>query len=371
MNPYPTKDLYTVLVIDDAVENLKLMAGILENRYSVKAVKHGNKGIEIAKSENPDLILLDVMMPAPDGYEVCSHLKTDPETRDIPIIFLTSLDDMRDEARGLALGAADYIQKPVNPPILLARVATQLALKDSIDKLHWQNDNLELEVSQRTKDLVSIQDVTILLAAALAEIRDNETGSHLLRTQSYVKALAEEVSDHPRFRNQLNESIIQQLYRSAPLHDIGKVGIQDSILLKPGKLTKAEFETMKTHTILGWQAIRQSEKTLNQGPVDFLKIAKEISRHHHERWDGSGYPDGLKGNEIPLSARLMAIADVYDALINRRVYKPAFELSASMQIIFEKSGNHFDPDLTQAFITIQSQIEKIATRFADSTTPIK
>ncbi len=356
----------TVLAVDDTPENLDLMSGLLQDRYRVKVAINGEKALQIARSDDPpDLILLDIMMPGLSGYEVCAQLKQDPATRAIPIIFLTAMTATEDETKGLEMGAVDFITKPVNPPIVLARVATQLQLKAAADFLRDQNSYLEAEVQRRGQELAAIQDVTIQAMAALAETRDTDTGNHIRRTQHYVKALAQHLRDHPRFRDALDEHTIDLLFRSAPLHDIGKVGIPDRILLKPGRLTPEEFEIMKTHTTLGRDAIATAERQLGL-EVGFLKYAKEIAYGHQEKWDGSGYPEGRAGDAIPLSARLMALADVYDALISRRVYKEPMDHAQALDIIRQGRGSHFDPDIVDAFLAIHEQLLAIAHRFSDS-----
>jgi putative two-component system response regulator len=248
---------------------------------------------------------------------------------------------------------------------VLARVKLHMALKAHADFLRDKNDFLEAEVSRRTSEVMAIQDVTIMVMASLAETRDSETGNHIRRTQHYVRALAEHLRTHPRFTDTLNDHYIEMLFKSAPLHDIGKVGIPDRILLKPGKLTPEEFEVMKTHTTLGRNAIEQAEQQLHM-EVPFLKIAKDIALCHQEKWDGSGYPPALRGDAIPVSARLMALADVYDALISRRVYKAPMSHEQAAQIIRQGRGQHFDPDITDAFVDLQSQFQAIAARFADT-----
>lgn len=356
----------TILVVDDTSDNLALMSNLLKTDYKVKVANSGERALKIAASENvPDLILLDVMMPGMDGYEVCQLLKSNPATRHIPVIFLTGKTAVEDEKRGLEMGAVDYLTKPISPPIVLARVKIHLDLKAHSDFLRDKNDFLEMEVSRRTEEVMAIQDVTILAMASLAETRDTDTGNHIRRTQFYVKALAENLRTHPRFAATLTEHYIQMLFKSAPLHDIGKVGIPDRILLKPGRFEPEEFEIMKTHTTLGRDAIEHAEKQLGM-KVKFLSMAKEIAYSHQEKWDGSGYPQGLAGEAIPLSARLMALADVYDAMISNRVYKAGMPHEKAVGIIIEGRGTHFDPDVVDAFIGLQNQFQVIAKRFADS-----
>jgi putative two-component system response regulator len=300
-----------------------------------------------------------------NGYEVCQQLRNSPLTVHIPIIFLTAKSEVEDERKGLSLGASDYITKPISPPILEARVKTHLAAKAYSDFLTDKTAYLESEVARRTREVSAIQDVTIQAMASLAETRDSDTGNHIRRTQFYVKALTNKLKKHPLYSVYLTDSMIEMIFKSAPLHDIGKVGIPDRILLKPGRFEPAEFEIMKTHTTLGRDAIQAAENSLGL-QVDFLSIAKEIAYGHQEKWDGSGYPEGLKGDVIPISARLMAVADVYDALISRRVYKDSMSHDKAISIIEEGKGSHFDPDMVDAFLAIQDEIKSIAARYADS-----
>lgn len=356
----------TILVVDDTPDNLSLMMELLKDDYKVKLANGGERALKLAAMQPPpDLILLDIMMPGMDGYEVCQSLKAMPLTKDIPVVFLTAKSEVEDEKRGLEMGAVDYITKPISPPIVLARVKIHLALKAHADFLRDKNDFLEAEVSKRTREVVAIQDVTILAMASLAETRDSDTGNHIRRTQYYVEALAKKLASHPRFSALLTGHYIQMLFKSAPLHDIGKVGIPDRILLKPGRFEPWEFEIMKTHTTLGFEAIEHAEKQLGMH-VDFLSMAKEIALSHQEKWDGSGYPQGLEGDAIPVSARLMAVADVYDALISRRVYKDGMPHEKAVAIIIEGRGRHFDPDMADAFVALQEEFRAIAARFADS-----
>lgn len=357
----------TILVVDDTPEELSLISELLKDLYRVKVAGSGEKALKIAQAnEPPDLVLLDVMMSDIDGYEVCRQLKADPRTRDVPVIFLTGLSRMADEKKGLDLGAVDYIPKPVSPPILQARIKAHLRLKSAADFLRDKNAFLEREVAKRTKEVTAIKDVTILAMASLAETRDLMTGNHIRRTQYYISALASALQSHPRFARALDEQSITMLFKSAPLHDIGKIGIPDSILLKPGPLAPEEFEIMKTHAAQGCSAIEHAERWLGK-KLEFLTTAKEIARFHHERWDGNGYPEGLSGDDIPVSARLMAVADVYDALISRRVYKGRMSHEVAVATIVEERGRRFDPDVVDAFVGIQEEFRAIASQYADPT----
>jgi putative two-component system response regulator len=355
----------TVLVVDDAPENLMVLSQALADQYHVKAARDGQGALQIAAGNPaPDLIVLDIVMPGLDGFEVCRRLKANPATAGIPVIFLTARSEIEDEQRGFELGAIDYIFKPISPPIVRARVKTHLQLKASADFLKNQNQFLEQEVMRRTEEVRAIQDVAVLAVASLAETRDNETGNHIRRTQYYVRSLALHLQAHPRFKSELDDGTVDLLFKSAPLHDIGKVGIPDRILLKPGRLDRQEFEIMKTHTTLGFESIVQAERRLGSS-IDFLRCAKEIALSHQEKWDGSGYPEARRGDDIPLSARLMAVADVYDALISRRVYKPPFSQEKSIDIMREGRGTHFDPDILDAFLAHTHEFKAIAERFVD------
>ena len=355
----------TILVVDDTPENLALMHGLLRDLYQVKVANSGERALQIvAGGSLPDLILLDVMMPGMGGIETCRHLKGDARTATIPVIFLTAKAEIEDEQQGFDAGAVDYITKPISPPIVMARVKTHLKLKAAADFLLDQNAFLESEVKRRTREVQVIQDVTILAMASIAETRDNETGNHIRRTQNYVRLLALKLQENVEFAAVLDNDMIELLYKSAPLHDIGKVGIPDRILLKAGKLTPEEFDIMKTHTTLGRSTIAAAEKLLD-APSSFLRLAREIAYCHQEKWDGSGYPEGLSGEAIPLSARLMAIADVYDALISRRVYKPPFPHGEAVNIIREGRGTHFDPRLVDAFLQIAEEFRAVAERYVD------
>ena len=355
-----------ILVVDDNPENLSVIGELLQPAYQVQVANSGERAIELAlAAPHLDLILLDVMMPGMDGFAVLGRLQAEPRLRDIPVIFLTAMDTTEAEERGLSLGAVDYVTKPMRQVIVLARVRTQIELKRARDRLRLQNTSLEAEVARRMSENQLIQDVSIHALARLAEIRDLETGNHLRRTQEYVRLLGTRLKDHPRFAAHLDPRAIDILAKSAPLHDIGKVGIPDHILLKPGKLTPAEWEIMKTHAQRGAEAIEQAERDAER-PVVFFDVAKQIARHHHERWNGAGYPDGLAGDAIPMAARLMALADVFDALISRRVYKDPMPFDVARNIIAAERGNHFDPDMADAFLADFDGFRAIAQRYADT-----
>jgi putative two-component system response regulator len=361
-----TNKLQTILIVDDIPDEIFVLDEILKDEYQVKAVTNGEAALKIAQSDNPpDLILLDILMPAPDGYEICRRLIHDPRTAGIPIIFLTAKTGALNEKLGLDLGAEDYITKPPSPPIVLARIRTHLRLKGVRDFLKGENEYLEAEVNRRTKEINRIQDVTMIALGSLAETRDNETGNHIRRTQNYIKVLAEALREHPRFKEFLTPETIDLLYKSAPLHDIGKVGIPDNILKKPDRLTPDEFEVMKTHTTIGHDAIVAAEENLDR-PNSFLSLGRDIAWSHHEKWDGSGYPRGLAEDSIPLAGRLMAIPDVYDALISARVYKPPYRHEQAVEIIRNGNGIHFDPDICQAFLEITDKFHEIALAYKDS-----
>ncbi|MGE5255103.1 MAG: response regulator [Hyphomicrobiales bacterium] len=346
-----------VLLVDDNTANLQVLRENLDGLgYKLLIAKNGKSALEIVQKARPDLILLDIMMPEMDGYEVCRRLKAAEETRHIPVIFLTAMADAQDEAKGLAIGAVDYITKPINPELVRARVRNHLELKR-------HRDRLEDLVRSKTREVLLTQAVMIESLATLAEYRDPETGGHIKRTQNYVKALAVHLKDHPRFQAELDEKTIELLYLSAPLHDIGKVGVPDQILLKGGRLDDAEFEQMKKHTLFGEEALRLTEQKL--GRSTFLHLAREIAASHQEKWDGSGYPRGLKGTEIPVAGRLMALADVYDALISKRIYKPPMPHEKAVEIIRQGRGTHFDPDVVEAFLALEDTFRNIALTFAD------
>ncbi len=359
------KEKAKILVVDDEKFFIDVVVELLNGEYKVSVAKDGKHALRLANAEPlPDLIMLDIMMPDMDGYEVCRELKSNPVTRDIPVIFLTVKSEVGDEVRGFELGAVDYILKPISPPIVRARVATHLALNRARRLLTDQNQMLETMVQERTEELNRTKDVAIYCMASLAETRDAETGKHILRTQNYVRILAQGLKKHPRFSDYLSDQMIEMLFKTSPLHDIGKVGVPDHILLKPGKLDPDEWEEMKKHAIYGYEALMRAEQEL--GTTDFLQMAREIAYTHHERWDGTGYPRGLKGDDIPISGRLMAVADVYDALISYRVYKRPVSHEEAVETIRNAAGSHFDPDVVDQFIALQAEFHRIATELTDN-----
>jgi putative two-component system response regulator len=361
-------DAPMLLVVDDVPANLTVLHELLAPQHRVRVAKSGPRALQLARTHPvPDLILLDVMMPGMDGFEVLARLREDPLTSAIPVIFVTAREDAHDEERGLDLGAADYITKPYNPIVVLARVRTQLELQRARRVLADQNSALEHEVARRMTENERIQDITIHALARLAEKRDGDTGNHLRRTQEYVRLLAKQLQATGGESHRLTDADIDALAKSAPLHDIGKVAIPDHILLKPGRLTPEEWDVMRTHAREGRHALEQAELDLG-APVPFLRFAKEIAERHHEHWDGTGYPDGLAGERIPLSARLMALADVFDALSCARVYKSAMPTAVARNVIVSKRGLQFDPAVVDAFVACFDAFDDIARRLRDEST---
>ena len=366
----------TILVVDDTSANLAVMGELLSPIYRVRVANSGQRALAAVHTPpRPDLILLDIMMPGLDGYSVLERLQADPATRDIPVIFVTAMSGDEDEEHGLSQGAVDYVAKPIRAAILLARVRTHLELKQARDSLRRQNENLEHQVQQRTEENELIKDVSLNALALLAEKRDNETGNHLHRTQAYVALLIGHLREHPRFAQALRPPYDSLIAKAAPLHDIGKVGIPDQILLKPGRLTPEEFEVMKTHSQIGADALQEAilrvqaghgQVSRSPGPaLEFLQIARQIALGHHEKWNGSGYPRGLAGEDIPVAARLMALADVFDALTCKRHYKEPFPIERVVQIITEGRAQHFDPEVVDAFLALLPRFVDVAMRYAD------
>ena len=359
------KENPTVLVVDDTPANLSLLNNMLKEKYRVKVASNGFKALELAAAAPPDMILLDIMMPEMDGYEVCRRLKAAEATRHVPVIFLTAKTEPEDEELGFSLGAVDFIHKPISPPVVMARVKTHLEIKSWHDFLKDQNAWLQQQVEMRLSEINHLQDALIYVMVSLAEFRDTITGNHIRRTQEYMRLLAVELAKLPHYSSLLTPSYIERICKSAPLHDIGKIGIPDHILLKRGNHTVEEFSIMKTHAQRGFDILKTAGDIIGEHG-EFLTLAMEIAHYHQEKWDGSGYPNGLAGNAIPLPARMMAVADVYDALRTRRPYKEPMSSDQATAIIVEGKGKHFDPEIVEAFLAIEDDFKRIATVWVDA-----
>ena len=334
----------TILVVDDTPENIDVLNGVLRSEYKVKAALNGERALKIAFAEQkPDMILLDIMMPEMDGYEVCRQLKANPATSGVPVIFITAKDQEEDEKKGLELGAVDYIRKPINPSIVLARVHTHLALYD-------QNRELERRVKQRTVELDETRLVIIRRLGRAAEFKDNETGLHVIRMSHYTRLLAQAYGG--------NDAWVELIFNAAPMHDIGKIGIPDKILRKPGKLDAEEWEIMKTHTLMGAEII-------GDHPSPLLQLSSTIAVTHHEKWDGTGYPHGLAEEDIALEGRIVAIADVFDALTSHRPYKKEWPVEEALDLIDRESGRHFDPTLVHLLHEVLPEVLEIKKQHAE------
>lgn len=355
-----------VLIVDDTPVNLNLLANLLKTSYSIRVANSGAKALELAQVEPlPDAILLDVMMPNMDGWTVCEKLKSMELTAHIPVIFLTAKNSIQDEELGLNLGAVDFISKPISPPIVLARLRTHLQNREYQKFLEDKTGWLESEVQRKLDRVNRLQEASITVMVSLAEFRDECTGWHIKRTQEFVKTLALELAQLPTLTNLLTAEYIEKLFKSSPLHDIGKIGIPDNVLLKPGKLTPEEFAVMKTHAAKGADMLRKAQQYASDED-GFLEVAIEIAHYHHEKWDGSGYPEKLSGEAIPLSARIMAVADVFDALTTARPYKLPFSHQEAYDMIMSSSGAQFDPTVVSAFVKSQDRFSEIASTWIDT-----
>lgn len=369
MELFPREKPYVALINSPA--GIKWIEPLLRDVYQVRLAQDADGLLDLARTVlSPELIMLEHHPNNKEGLALCAALKNNVHTWDIPVILYSDTPSVSAEITAFESGASDYLSLPTAPEIFLARVNAQMSSHSKVDLVRLINNQLEQVVNQRLEELTSVQNATILAMTSLAQTRDIETGNHIKRTQHYVRILARRLQKHPRFSAFLTERNIDLLFRSAPLHDIGKVGIPDRILLKPGRLTADEMTVMKTHTTLGRDTIAQAEKLMG-GQLDFLALAKEIAYSHQEKWDGSGYPQGLRGDAIPISARLMAVADVYDAIISRRVYKLGMTHAEAVAIIVEGSGTHFDPDIIDAFLKVRQEFQEIAARYADSDEEIK
>lgn len=346
------------MVVDDTKTNIEVLEGILSNDYDMYVALNGKKALMLAEKVKPDLILLDVMMPEMDGYETLRQMRANGLVENTPVIFLTAKADSKSEQTGLDLGAVDYITKPFNPDLVRLRIKNQLEFKH-------QRDHLHDIVDEQTKTLRTTLNVMLNCLGSLAEHRDTDTGEHIKRTQVVVQMLAEKLKHHPRFAQFIpNQEYIGYYAGAAPLHDIGKVGIPDEILHKPGRLDDQEREVMSAHPQIGYDVLVRATRELGEHPL--VRIAADITLYHHERWDGLGYPTKKKGDEIPVGARLMAVADVYDALVSRRPYKEPFSHDVAVGEIKKGSGTQFDPDVVEAFMEIESALPSIYEKFKDA-----
>lgn len=338
-------DRFSILIVDDTPENIDVLVAILSTDYRVKAALGGEQALKIACGKNsPDLILLDIMMPGIDGFEVCKRLKENPRTSHIPVIFVTAKMTTTDETRGFDLGAVDYITKPISPPVVLARVQTHLALYD-------QNRELDKKVREQTKTIHDTQLKIIQRLGRAAEFKDDATGMHVIRMSHYAKILGRAAG--------MSEAMAELLMNAAPMHDIGKIGVPDRILQKEGPLDEQEWALMQSHAQIGAEIIGEDKSEL-------LKIARTVAVSHHEHWNGSGYPNGLAGDDIPLVGRIVAIADVFDALTSVRPYKSAWPVQAALDHLQQQSGSQFDAELVAIFIDNIEQVLKCKARFSDN-----
>ncbi|MDR2454967.1 MAG: response regulator [Deltaproteobacteria bacterium] len=347
-----------IALVDDNKANLTMGKNMLRDHYEVYTVLSAAKLFELLEHVRPSLILLDVMMPEMDGYETISILKADPRWADIPVIFLTSKNDEVSELEGLSLGAIDYVIKPFSAPLLLQRIRNQLLIDSQREELRNYNDNLQDMVEVKTREVVGLQNAILTTLAEMVEFRDNLTGGHVTRTQKYLKLLVDKMIDEKLYHDEVSKWSLEFLLPSAQLHDVGKIAISDAILNKPGQLTPEEYEEMKKHVVFGVRAIERI--ALLTPEHAFLNHAAIFAGTHHERWDGLGYPNGLKGLSIPLEGRLMAICDVYDALISKRPYKEPMPADKAKSIIVEGAGNHFDPALVDIFLKVSDKFALIA-----------
>ncbi|MCL2380746.1 MAG: response regulator [Treponema sp.] len=356
---------HKIILVDDNMANLTMGRNMLKAFYEVYPAPSAAKLFEILENVTPGLVLLDIEMPEMNGYEAIKKLKADPRFKDIPVIFLTAKSDESSELEGFDLGAVDYISKPFSGPLLLKRIDNQLLIVSqkrdllaSRAALKDYADNLEIKVRDKTKEVINLQNAVLATVADLVEFRDKITGGHIHRTQLYLKALVDELVMEGVYTNEVKKWNMDFFLASAQLHDVGKIAISDTILNKPGKLTPEEFEVMKTHVTVGVQAIKKIMQSADEHA--FLDHALLVVGTHHEKWDGTGYPAGLKSENIPLEGRLMAIVDVYDALIADRPYKKGFTHSEACKIIEDGAGTHFDPVLVEVFKKVNADFERAA-----------
>jgi len=345
---------HKIALVDDNVTNLMAGKSALVDAYEVYTVPSGKAFFELLEHVRPDLILLDIAMPEMDGYEVIKQFKADPKNADIPVIFLTALNDTGSELEGLSLGAVDYITKPFSPPRLRKRVEIHLLIQAQRRQLAEYNFSLEQMVARKTETIIALQKAVVDLLTVVVEYRDDETGGHIHRTRRYIAIMLDEMKRSGIYQNEITSWDQTILVLSSALHDVGKLAIPDSILLKPGPLSDTEREIMRKHSAYGGEIImRVEDGTLERA---FIRHAKLMATTHHEKWDGTGYPQGLAGKDIPLQGRLMALADVYDALIFKRPYKPALTHETAVDIICRSSGSAFEPALVEVFLRVADKL---------------
>jgi putative two-component system response regulator len=354
----------TIMVVDDTPDNLRLLSEMLTDRgYRVRAFPGGELALRAAAKDPPDAMLLDVDMPSMTGYEVCRRLKADARLSDIPVLFISALHDTEAKVSAFEHGAQDYITKPFRFEEVDARIKTHLKIRGLQLELEAHNQHLEKLVAAQIQEISDSQFATILAMAKLAESRDDDTGHHIERVRIYSKMLAKTIAERSDGPSAIDEQFVQTIFHAAPLHDIGKVAIPDAILLKQGKLTPEEFEVIKTHAMRGAETL---EAVLKSYPKNYLiRMGVDIARHHHEKWNGSGYPDHLASESIPVSARIVALADVYDALCSKRPYKEPFSHEKAVGIIGSESGKHFDPALVEAFLGREAEFASIREELND------
>ncbi len=349
-----------ILIVEDSIVDTALIKAILSDQ-NLYFAKDGIEAFEVIdRIPDIDLMILDINMPRMNGFEVLEIMRNNSKYAKIVTLILTNHDELENEIKGLSLGAVDYIRKPLNIESLRKRIDIHSRLKQATKLLEENNSILEETVKERTSEIALTRSITIHALIGLLEIRDIESGNHTIRTQYFIKAICEELAKKDRYKDILTEEYILEIFETAPLHDIGKVGVPDNILLKPGKLTPEEYEKMKLHVIYGVNAIMADSYHFIPS---FIKTAIDIIGGHHEQYNGNGYPKGLKGEEIPLAGRLMAFADVYDALINKRIYKEAFSHEVAMNMILERSGTQFDPEIVEAFVACEDRIIEIAAQY--------
>jgi len=349
---------YVILVVDDSSLNLESAQKFLGKEYRVAAANSGANAFKYLERKKPDLILLDINMPEMDGFQVMEQLQSDERLAQIPVIFLTADNDPETETRCFASGAVDFVKKPFLPDVLSSRVQRTLELQQYRSNLEAMVQEQAEIITERTRRISEIQEQVIMSMAALIESRDNSTGRHVKNTKNYVRMIADELKNEGLYTDILTEEYINNLTKAAPLHDVGKIRIPDAILTKPGKLTDDEYERMKHHAVYGKEIIEEIIGGVEE--PEYVQLATDIATYHHERWDGKGYPYQLKGEEIPLCARIMAVADVFDALYEERCYKkPVRPVARVLEILQENAGTQFDPLITSTFVKLENEIKQM------------